>query len=738
MAPHSEAKTVELLSPVTGRIIDITEVPDPVFSKKLVGDGFGVSDPPGGAVLAPVSGKVTMSAESKHALGFRTPDGLDVLVHLGIDTVELEGRPFALHVAKGDEVQAGQEIGTMDVEAIREGGKDATVILAVTNTPKVLASLEVNPREVKAGEAAATAGLKDPAEASSAGRSSASGAAGRAATGAGKADSADGASASASSSSAASPVAGSSASAASAEGSADGDGASDGDGGGGVAVQEDPERPAGLEGFDALAWDILKHVGGKGNVRSVTHCITRVRFYLKDQAKAEDDVVADLDGVIDVVKAGGQYQVVIGPAVEDVYDAIVAQLGEEKAAGEQAAGDDEGAERPSTAWGWVKHGFSSLIGVITGSMIPVIGLLAASGIIKGLLSLLLTFGAIAEESQTYAVINAMSDSVFFFLPIFVGFTAARRLGADPIIVAIIGGVLTYPSLVEISEGEGGSSILGMPLNAEFFGLPYHMATYTYSIFPIIVAAWLASILEPWLKKVIPVTVRMIFLPLVEVVVVSLAILLVLGPVVTFLSGGIAAGIQALYDLSPTISGLVIGGLYQCLVIFGLHWAVIPLIAQDIAASGSSSLNAIVSATMVAQGGAVLAVFFKSRIQKLKTLSGPAAISAFCGITEPAMYGVNLKYGRVFIMALAGGAVGGLLTGIFNVNMWGFTGALVGFTSFVNPEGLDASFWGYLIASGAALAVSFLLTWFFGFKDSDAENGREVKKVRLGRRDPVQK
>jgi PTS system beta-glucosides-specific IIC component len=708
VAPHAEAKTVELLSPVAGRIIDITEVPDPVFSKKLVGDGFGVSDPPGGAVLAPVSGKVTMSAESKHALGFRTPDGLEVLVHLGIDTVELEGRPFALHVAKGDEVQAGQEIGTMDVEAIREGGKDATVILAVTNTPKVLASLEVSPREVQAGEAAATAGLKDPAEASAAGRSS---------TGTASAGDA----------------------AASAAGAADGDGASDGDGGGGVAVQEDPERPAGLEGYDALAWDILKHVGGKGNVRSVTHCITRVRFYLKDQAQAEDDVVADLDGVIDVVKAGGQYQVVIGPAVEDVYDAIVAQLGEEKAAGEQSAGgDDEGAERPSTAWGWVKHGFSSLIGVITGSMIPVIGLLAASGIIKGVLSLLLTFGAIAEESQTYAVINAMSDSVFFFLPIFVGFTAARRLGADPIIVAIIGGVLTYPSLVEISEGEGGSSILGMPLNAEFFGLPYHMATYTYSIFPIIVAAWLASILEPWLKKVIPVTVRMIFLPLVEVVVVSLAILLILGPVVTFLSGGIAAGIQALYDLSPTVSGLVIGGLYQCLVIFGLHWAVIPLIAQDIAASGSSSLNAIVSATMVAQGGAVLAVFFKSRIQKLKTLSGPAAISAFCGITEPAMYGVNLKYGRVFIMALAGGAVGGLLTGIFNVNMWGFTGALVGFTSFVNPEGLDASFWGYLIASGAALAVSFLLTWFFGFKDSDAENGREVKKVRLGRRDPVQK
>lgn len=354
------------------------------------------------------------------------------------------------------------------------------------------------------------------------------------------------------------------------------------------------------------------------------------------------------------------------------------------------------------------------------------------------MSLLLTFGATTEDSSTYALIYAMADSVFFFLPIFVGYTAARRLGADPIIVAIVGGVLTYPSLVEMSGEKGSGSLAGMALNGEFFGMPFHMADYSYSIFPIIVAAWLASIIEPWLKKVIPVTLRMILLPLVEVVVVSLAIILVLGPLVTLVSSGIATGIQSLYDLSPAISGLLIGGLYQCLVIFGLHWAVIPLVAQDIAANGHSYLNALLSVTMVSQGGAVTAVFLKSRIQKIKVLSGPAAISAFCGITEPTMYGVNLKYGRVFVMASIASAVGGLLTGLFQVNMWGFTGSLIGFTSFVNPAGLDFSFWGYLIASVTALALSFLLTWFFGFRDEHVEAGREVKKVRLGRRDPVAK
>ncbi|WP_080792450.1 glucose PTS transporter subunit IIA [Corynebacterium pacaense] len=681
--------TEQVVSPITGTIIDITEVPDPVFSRKTMGEGFGITDTPGGEVRSPVTGTIMMVAKTGHAVGIKTASGLQFLVHLGIDTVELEGRPFTIDVEKGDEVTAGQKIATMDVDEITAAGKSTTTVVIVTNSKKKVESIDIIPGEAAAGDEVATVHLKDPGATAS----------GRGA----QAESAGGAT----------------------------DSASDppGDVAGAVALAE---RPGDLSGFDATAWDIIHNIGGAENVRSVTHCITRVRFYLKDEGRADDEVVADLDGVIDVVKAGGQYQVVIGADVEDVYEAITAQLGD--------GATDDGAEevpreRPTTAVGWVKYGFSELIGVITGSMIPVIGLLAASGIIKGILSLLLTFNVITDVSNTYQIINAMSDAVFFFLPIFVGFTAARRLGADPIIVSIIGGVLCYPNLVAISETEGENAILGMSLNSDFFGIPFHMASYSYSIFPIIVAAWLASKIEPWLKKVIPNMVRMIFVPLFEVVIVSVAILLILGPVVTFISTGIAAGIQGLYDLSPTISGTIIGGLYQSLVIFGLHWAVIPLVAQDIAANGNSYLNAIISATMVAQGGAVLAVFIKTRIEKIKTLSGPAAISAFCGITEPAMYGVNLKYGRVFIMASIGGAVGGLLTGLFNVNMWGFTGSLIGFTSFINPEGMDFSFWGFLIASSAALTVAFTLTWFFGFKDADVEKVREVKKVRLGRREP---
>ena len=307
-------------------------------------------------------------------------------------------------------------------------------------------------------------------------------------------------------------------------------------------------------------------------------------------------------------------------------------------------------------------------------------------------------------------------------------------------MAIIGGVLCYPSVVDMSKNTDDVITVGRTVfNSDFFGIPVSLPAdnaYAYSIFPIIVGAWLASKIEPWLKKTLPAVIRPIFGPLIEIFVVSALILLVFGPAVMLVSGGIAAVINAILSFNYTLAGLLIGGFYQCLVIFGLHWAVIPLISSELASTGNSYLNAIVSATMIAQGGGALAVWIKIKKARIKSMAGPATVSAFCGITEPAMYGLNLKYGRIFITASLGGAVGGLLTGLFNVNMYGFTGAFVGFPSFVNPDGIDSGFTGYWIASVAALAVSFACTYFFGFKEEDFEQGRTVKKVRLGKREPA--
>ena len=687
------SSTQTLVAPTAGEAVPLASVPDPVFSTGALGEGFGVR-PGSGDVVAPVGGAVTMVAGTGHAVGITTDDGLEVLLHLGVDTVELEGRPFALTVAAGQRVRAGEAIGTMDLEQIRQAGKDTTAIVAVTNSAAKGVSLELTAGPVEAGAHVAALTAAEPAK----------------------------------------PAA---------------------QAAGGAGASASAKADDGLTGFDATARDIIASIGGADNVKSVIHCITRVRFYLKDESLADDAAVAGTDGVIDVAKAGGQYQVVIGAEVGDVYDAIVAQL--PGLGGGEVESEAEAAPRPTTVVGWIKYGFSSLIGVITGSMIPVIGVLAASGILKGILALLVQFKVVADSSDTYQIISAMADSMFYFLPIIIGFTAARRLGSDPIVVAIIGGVLAYPSLAHMSNpdyivkadnpagyespyhvvAQLGNTIF----NTDFFGIPVSLPqtnAYAYSIFPIIVAAWLAAKVEPYLKKWIPAVVRSIFAPLLEIFIVSTLVLVVFGPIVMAISGAIASGVTWVLNLSYPVAGLIIGGFYQCLVIFGLHWAVIPIISQQIADPGYSPLNAIVSATMIAQGGGALAIWLKVRNAKIKRMAGPATISAFCGVTEPAMYGLNLKYGRVFITASIGGAVGGLLTGLFKVNMWGFTGAFVGFPSFVNPAGIDSSFTGFWIASVAALAVSFACTYFFGFKESDFETGRTVEKVRLGNREPVAK
>jgi PTS system, glucose subfamily, IIA component len=699
---------VTIASPVNGEVIDLADVPDPVFSSKAVGDGFGIK-PVSGNVVSPVDGTVIMVADTGHAIAFETDSGLEVLLHLGIDTVQLKGEPFALKASLGDRVRVGQSIGTMDLDAILKKGKSTTSIVVFTNTDTRLVSLKVTLGMVDAGKLAARAEVTNEA---------------------------------ASGSEAAPAEAFTDPASDSASGSPD---------------QPTPaaQRPAaassaddGLTGLDATARDIIAGIGGADNVRSVIHCITRLRFYLKDESLADDAAVTESADVIDVARAGGQYQVVIGPKVAQVYNAVVKQL--PQGSGEDAPEEEE-RERPTTFVGWMKYGFSSLIGVITGSMIPIIGVLAASGILKGILALLTYYKVVGDETDTYKFIDAMSSSMFYFLPIIVGFTAARRLGANPIVVAIIGGVLCFPTLVAMSNPKGESyhviAQLGKTVfNADFFGIPVALPTgregmaYTSTIFPIIVAAWLASRLEPWLERWIPAVIQSMFVPLLEIFIVSALILVVFGPIVMFFSGFIANGINSIITFNYVFAGLVIGALYQSLVIFGLHWAVIPIIAAQLASSGGgeSRINAIVSATMIAQGAGALAIWVKSKNPRIRQLAGPATISAMCGVTEPAMYGLNLKYGRVFITASIGGAVGGLLTGLFNVNMWGFTGAFVGFPSFISKQGIDSSFTGFWIASLATVIVGFLCTYFFGFKESDFDAEREVKKVRLGRREPVAK
>lgn len=653
-------KKENLLAPISGEVINLSGVDDPVFAQKTLGEGFAVK-PEKTQLVSPVTGKIMMVAETKHAIGFKTATGMEVLIHLGIDTVELEGKPFSIEVAAGDEVEAGQKIGIMDLAAIKTAGKDDVVVVAVTNTAEILSSIDVQLGKIDAGQVAAEVTLKED-------------------------------------------------------------------------TKTKPTANAKENKYQVTAREVVEAIGGSDNIKSVIHCFTRLRFSLKDDSIPNDDQVNQISGVLDVARANNQYQVVIGQTVDDVYDEVIKILGPQYAGQGQEAADSNNSEHDNqdlSFGGKIKNAFFQLIGVITGSMMPVIGLLAASGMLKGILNILTNFCHMSTASPTYTIINSMGDAAFYFLPIIVGFTAAQKLGSNPVIVSLIGGFLIYPDLVKIyASGKFSYFLAGVGINANFFGIPIHIPQYTYSIFPMIFAAWMAAKIEPWIKKWMPVTLRQIFTPLVEIFLVGMTVLIIVGPVISFISEGIAGVLQWLLTVNTALSGLIIGGLYQILVIFGLHWAVIPLIANDIAATGHSVLNGIISITMVAQGAGALAVWFKTKHNpELKGLSMIAAISAAVGITEPAMYGVNLKYGRVFMTSSIGAAIGGLVNGLLKVDMYGFTGSLIGFPSFVpkagqgNPNNL-LNFW---IASIVTIIAAFALTYFFGYKENDANSPKNAPK-----------
>ncbi|WP_438450648.1 glucose PTS transporter subunit IIA [Lactobacillus kitasatonis] len=641
----SENNEIAILAPANGKVIALSKTSDPIFSKGAMGQGFGLT-PSDGEVVAPVSGKVSMIADTKHAVGITTDDGLEVLVHMGVDTVGLKGEPFEILIKDGQTVEAGQDIATMDLKFINDKGLDTTIMVLITNSNDKLDGLDVSEGPAKTGDVVAHAYLK--------------------------------------------------------------------------TANENQNSDKKLS-YDELATFIIKNVGGKDNINNLIHCITRLRFYLKDESKANDDVLKNQRGILDVMHAGGQYQVVIGNEVTNVYDAVMKQLPglSDKPAPQTNENDNRNP---------VAKAFGNLIGFITGSMSPVIGVIAASGIIKGLLALLTLpqLGALLNvKSPVYITVSAMADSAFFFLPILVGFSAAKRLGSDPIIAAVIGGFFTYPQM--ITWGTAGKMMFNLG------GWNFQFLNYSYSIFPMILAAWLAAKCEDWLKKVLPSYFQMIFVPLITILVVSTITLVITGPVIQGAANGIAVFINWLVSASGWLGGLVIGAFYQLLVIFGLHWGVVPLVAQQIASTGQSSLNAIIYSTMVAQGAAVLAVAVKSKKADMKELGIAAAISAFCGVTEPAIYGINLRYKKVFASGCIGSAFGGLVTGLMHGTMYGFTGGLIGFSSFFNPAHPTQlnSFYTFLIASAVSIVVAFIVTWVWGYNDNMTMGKKVEKKQRPG-------
>ena len=455
--------------------------------------------------------------------------------------------------------------------------------------------------------------------------------------------------------------------------------------------------------YNVLAKKIVEAVGGKENINNVIHCVTRLRFFLKDESIPNKDAIQAMEGVMAVVIQGGQYQIVIGQEVENVFNEV------EKVLGNQTALKSIETVKKN------KNVVTRFLETITGTITPVIGFLGAAGILKGLLAILTTFKLLDATSGAYLILNSLSDSLFYFFPIILGFSAGKKLNTNPYIPAIIGGALVHPTIVAEVANSG----------LDFLGIPIVLMNYASSVFPIIVAAWLCSLVENNLNKVMPNSIKSIITPLITVVVVGTVTFLAVGPVVTLLGEGIATVVLSIYNFSPIVTGLLIGAFWQLLVVFGLHWGLIPIVINNIMQNGFDPLMAMLGVSILCQIGAALGVALKTKNVKTREVAVAATISALFGVTEPTLYGLCLKYRKVLIASCIGGGIAGAVTGLMKGVYFGVSGGIFGALSAINPNGIDISFYAFLVSFVIAVFGTALIIYIVGYEDKEGKSKSEI-------------
>lgn len=443
--------------------------------------------------------------------------------------------------------------------------------------------------------------------------------------------------------------------------------------------------------YAQLARTIIELVGGEENVTSVSHCITRLRFKLKDEDKAQTEKLNQTEGVISVIKSAGQYQVVIGNHVTDVYDAIP------KVSNIELGGEVDADEQGGNL-------FNRAINLISGIFMPMLPAMSAAGLLKAFVIMFNTFGVLDAASTTYQLLYAMGDAVFYFMPIFLARTAAQKFKCNDWTAMAIAAFLCYPTLTTLFNGTDP---------VDLFGLPVTLISYTSSVLPIIVAVWVQSWVERALNKVTPDMLKGLIVPLFTVFVACVATIFVVGPVTDIIGKLIANALISLLNTVPLVAGFLIGALWPCLIIFGMHWAFIPVIMSNIGTLGYDVILPITVGTNFAVGAAALAVFLKTKDTGLKEIAAASSVSALlAGITEPAIYGVVLKYKRPFvIMGLSCGVCGAIAaTG-------GLHQAALMTTCVLTIPAIGGMVgWLDVIALAVAAAITFVATLAFGYSD----------------------
>ncbi|MCI6465205.1 MAG: beta-glucoside-specific PTS transporter subunit IIABC [Faecalicatena sp.] len=458
--------------------------------------------------------------------------------------------------------------------------------------------------------------------------------------------------------------------------------------------------------YENLAKEIVKNVGGKENVISLTHCITRLRFKLKDEGKANDDVLKNMDGVVTVMKSGGQYQVVIGNHVPDVYGDVMPLLGLEEAS------HDQEKEKPSG------NLFNRFIDVISGIFQPILGIMAACGMVKGLNALFVAMNLYSDTCGGYLVLNAIGDGLFNFLPLFLGYTAAKKFHLKPMLGLVIGAIMCYPTIQASALSSGGDVLYTLftgtmfesNVYTDFFGIPLIAMNYTGTVIPVIFVVYFASKCEKFFNKYIPDLVKFFFVPMLTLLAAIPVGLLLIGPLATFASTLIAEGVMTVRNFSPMLAGAIVGLTWQILVIFGLHWGFIPVYINNIMTNGFDNVMMPFFACTFATSAVVLAIFFKTKDKQMKEMALPNCISGIFGVTEPAIYGILLPLKKPFIISCIAGGIGGGFYGAFNFRKFMMGGmGIFEFPSMIEPDGSMGNL--IVAVSGAVITmvIAFVAT-----------------------------
>lgn len=467
--------------------------------------------------------------------------------------------------------------------------------------------------------------------------------------------------------------------------------------------------------YKSLAKTILNDIGGKENVISFTHCATRLRFNLKDDSKVDKKHLDQTSGVMGIVSKGGQFQVVIGSDVPNVYRELNMLGNFEGTDGEKNENDD-------------RSSLSKVLDIVAGIFTPILPAITGAGILKAFMALLVAFGWIDKTSQTYSILVVFSDAAFYFLPFLIAYSAARKFKCNAVMAMSIAGILLHPDFVSMINNvkETGEAL-------RFIGIPVTPATYSSSVIPIILTVWLMSYVEPIADKISPKAVKFFTKPLITLVITGTVAITVLGPLGTIIGDGIAAGISFLDNYASWLVPLIIGAVSPFLVMTGTHYGLIPIGINNIATAG---FDTIVGPGMlgsnIAQGGAAFAVALKTKNKLLRQEAYSSGITAVCGITEPALYGVNLKLKKPLIAVSIGGAAAGLYLGIMGVGRYtsGSPG-LLALPGYIGTEGFT-NITHAIIGSAIALVVSFIATLIIGFEEpKESELVSEVNSEKKG-------